>query len=163
MAEESKNNETYQNEEFEPRVRWCNPHVLELMTFVGKDIFAIAHDIYIIFFNYKTSTETVYVANSLERGDGVDALAGHRTHMFAFAEKVQNARIFVVMYPSFNILAELKEVDAKRFKAICMMECDLIAGLTGFPTYLVTVWCWRTSQRLYHVETGVKQRRQLFM
>ncbi|KAJ8729123.1 hypothetical protein PYW08_000704 [Mythimna loreyi] len=163
MAEESKDGETIAEEPFKPRVRWCNPQFMDLMTFVGKDIFAVAHDLYITFFNYRTNTETVYIANSQKKGDGVDALAGHRSHMFAFAEKVQNARIFVVMFPSFNILAELKEIDAKRFKAVCMMESDLIAGLTGFPTYLLTVWCWRTSQRLYCVETGVERRRQLFM
>lgn len=46
------------------------------MTFVGRDTFAVAEDIYIIFFNLKTNTEIVYVANNSTTGDGVDALAG---------------------------------------------------------------------------------------
>lgn len=46
------------------------------MTFVGKDVFAVAHDIYVIFFNFKTGAELVYVANSQKNGDGVDVIAG---------------------------------------------------------------------------------------
>lgn len=46
------------------------------MTFIGKDVFVVAHDIYIIFFNYRMNTEIVYVANDQAKGDGVDALAG---------------------------------------------------------------------------------------
>lgn len=49
------------------------------MTFVGRDTFAVAEDIYIMFFNLKTNTEIVYVANNAKNGDGVDSLAGNGT------------------------------------------------------------------------------------
>ncbi|KAH9636977.1 hypothetical protein HF086_008238 [Spodoptera exigua] len=127
--------------------RWVNPQRLNQMTFIGKDVFAVAHDIYIILFNYKTNTETVYVANNQKRGDGVDVLAGHRSYMFAFAEKVRYARIFIISYPSLTVVAEIKDPEVIRYKGICMMESDLIAAFSGFPQYLVTVWCWRTNQR----------------
>ncbi|CAG4981928.1 unnamed protein product [Parnassius apollo] len=44
-----------------------------------------------------------------------------------------------------------------------MMECDLVAGFTGFPNYLVTVWNWRTQQRLLALPTGVLKRKQIYM
>lgn len=56
--------------------RWVIPHRLDSMTFVGKDVFMVAHDIYIIFYNFKNNSEMVYVANNEEAGDGVDAIAG---------------------------------------------------------------------------------------
>ncbi|XP_072937186.1 cilia- and flagella-associated protein 43 [Epargyreus clarus] len=149
--------------EIEPKVRWAIPQRLDFMTFVGKEILAVAHDIYIIFLNFKTNTELVYVANDEKKGDGVDVIAGHRTHLFAFAEKTKHARIFVVNYPTFNILAELKDMDVNRYKGLCMMECDLIAGFSGFPNYMISVWSWRTHHRLLSIPTGVVRRNQIFM
>lgn len=46
------------------------------MSFVGKDTFMVAHDIYIVFYNFKNNSELVYVANNVKAGDGVDAIAG---------------------------------------------------------------------------------------
>ncbi|XP_063891413.1 cilia- and flagella-associated protein 43 [Helicoverpa armigera] len=149
--------------EYDPNVRWVNPHRLDLMTFIGKDVFVVAHDIYIIFFNYRMNTEIVYVANDQAKGDGVDALAGHRSFMFAFAEKSKNPRILIMTYPKFFLLAELKDPDAKRYKAVCMMESDLIAGFSGFPNYVLSIWCWRTNNRLISVETGPVRRNQIYM
>lgn len=36
----------------------------------------MAHDIYIMFINFKNNVEKVYVANSPQLGDGVDVIAG---------------------------------------------------------------------------------------
>lgn len=52
------------------------PQRLDQMTFVGRDVLALAHDIYIQFINMKTNTELIYVANSQKSGDGVDVVAG---------------------------------------------------------------------------------------
>ncbi|KAF9412260.1 hypothetical protein HW555_009203 [Spodoptera exigua] len=158
MTEEPKDPNAY-----DPKVRWVNPQRLNQMTFIGKDVFAVAHDIYIILFNYKTNTETVYVANNQKRGDGVDVLAGHRSYMFAFAEKVRYARIFIISYPSLTVVAEIKDPEVIRYKGICMMESDLIAAFSGFPQYLVTVWCWRTNQRLLSISAEVQKRNQMFV
>ncbi|XP_045762640.1 cilia- and flagella-associated protein 43 isoform X2 [Maniola jurtina] len=133
------------------------------MTFVGRDVLAIAHDIYIIFLHLKTKTELVYVANGEKTGDGVDVIAGHKSTFFAFAEKTKNPRIFIVNYPSFTIMAELKDLDVNRYKGLCMMESDLIAGFSGFPNYLISVWSWRTNQRLLSIATNVVRRDQIYM
>ncbi|CAH2249419.1 jg25007 [Pararge aegeria aegeria] len=60
-----------------PKVRWAIPQRLDFMTFVGRDVVAVAHDVYIIFFHLKNMTELVYVANNEKTGDGVDVIAGH--------------------------------------------------------------------------------------
>ncbi|KAM3957531.1 cilia- and flagella-associated protein 43 [Aphomia sociella] len=150
-------------ERFKPKVRWTIPQRLDFMTFVGRDVFAVAHDIYITFFNFKTNSELVYVANNRKYGDGVDVIAGHKSQLFAFAEKTKNARIFIVTYPSFLILAELQDMDINRYKGLCMMECDLVAGFSGFPNYVLSVWNWRTHQRLISVPTNVIRRSQIYM
>nr|XP_026489284.1 cilia- and flagella-associated protein 43 [Vanessa tameamea] len=152
-----------QDETYKPNVRWAIPQKLNSMTFVGRDVIAVAHDIYIIFFNLKMNTELVYVANEKNKGDGVDVVTGHRSHLFAFAEKTKNPRIFVVNYPVFHILAELKDSDVNRYKGLCMMESDLIAAFSGFPNYLISVWSWRTLQRLVSIPTGVVRRSQIYM
>lgn len=46
------------------------------MTFIGKEVFVVANDVYIIFLNLKTGQEIVYTADSYEKGDGVDAICG---------------------------------------------------------------------------------------
>ncbi|KAL4710286.1 hypothetical protein ACJJTC_003566 [Scirpophaga incertulas] len=135
------------------KVRWVLPQNVDCSTFVGRDVFVIAQDIYITFFNLKTNTELVYVADSVATGDGVDVIAGHKTNTFAFAEKVNHGRIFIMNYPTFNIVAELKDANVNRYKGLCMMECELLAGFSGFPNYLVTVWNWRTQQQLQSVPT----------
>ncbi|XP_038207822.1 cilia- and flagella-associated protein 43 [Zerene cesonia] len=143
------------NLELKPKPRWAIPQRLDFMTFVGHEVFAVAHDVNIIFFNFKTQGEFVYVANNQEKG--------HRSNIFTFAEKVKNPRIFILQYPSFHILAELKDTDVNRYKGLCMMECDLVAGFSGFPNYILTVWSWRTHQRLINVPTGVVRRQQIYM
>ncbi|KPJ04764.1 hypothetical protein RR46_02461 [Papilio xuthus] len=87
----------------------------------------------------------------------------HRSNIFVFAEKVTNPRIFVLSYPRFNQLALLKDLDVNRYKSLCMMEGDLIATFSGFPNYLLTVWNWRTQQRLVALPTGVIRRKQIYM
>ncbi|XP_045540387.1 cilia- and flagella-associated protein 43 [Papilio machaon] len=145
------------------KVRWVIPQRLDFITFIGKQVLAIAHDIYIIFYNFKTKSEIVYTANNHINGDGVDVIAGHRSNIFVFAEKVNNPRIFVLSYPRFNQLALLKDLDVNRYKSLCMMEGDLIATFSGFPNYLLTVWNWRTQQRLVALPTGVIRRKQIYM
>lgn len=55
------------------------------------------------------------------------------------------------------------DMDVNRYKGLCMMENDLVAGYCGFPNYLMSVWSWRTQQRLISVPTGVVRRSQLYM
>ncbi|XP_049868319.1 cilia- and flagella-associated protein 43 isoform X1 [Pectinophora gossypiella] len=83
--------------------------------------------------------------------------------MFAFAEKVKHARIFIVTYPSLTIVTQLKDTDINRYKGLCMMEGELVAGFSGYPNYMVTVWSWRTCQRLLALPTGVIRRQQIYM
>ncbi|CAB3237703.1 unnamed protein product [Arctia plantaginis] len=115
---------------YKPKAGWTIPHRLDLMTFIGKEVFVVANDVYIIFLNLKTAQEIVYTADSAEKGDGVDAVCD-------------------------------KEVN--RYKGLCMMEGELIAGFTGFPNYICTIWSWRTNQRLVRVSTGVIRRKQIYM
>ncbi|XP_028044067.1 cilia- and flagella-associated protein 43 isoform X1 [Bombyx mandarina] len=44
-----------------------------------------------------------------------------------------------------------------------MMESDLVAGFSGFPNYVVSVWSWRTNQRLLCIPTGVVRRKQIYI
>ncbi|CAH2104151.1 unnamed protein product [Euphydryas editha] len=165
MVESAQENDenTEQHEPYNLKVRWAIPQNLDSLTFLGRDVVAVAHDIYIIFLNLRTNSELVYVANNKQKGDGIDVITGHRSHLFAFAEKTKHPRIFIVNYPTFQILAELKDTDVNRYKGLCMMESDLIAGFSGFPNYLISVWSWRTNQRLASIPTGVIRRSQIYM
>ncbi|KAJ2953970.1 hypothetical protein O0L34_g1612 [Tuta absoluta] len=167
FTEENELEEEVEEEEapdaFNPKVRWAIPQRVDQVTFIGKEVLAVAHDLYIIFLNMRTGLELVYTADGPKRGDGVDTLAGHRTNMFAFTEKVKHGRIFIMTYPNFQILIELKDNDVNRYKGLCLMEGELIAGFSGYPDYLITVWSWRLNQRLVCVPTGVVMRKQVFL
>lgn len=54
-------------------------------------------------------------------------------------------------------------MEVNRYKGICLMESDLVAGFSGFPNYMITVWSWRTQQRLLAIPTGVIRRSQLYL
>ncbi|XP_052747310.1 cilia- and flagella-associated protein 43 isoform X2 [Bicyclus anynana] len=165
MAQSAENVGDLEEEEsvYDPKVRWASPQRVDFMTFVGRDVLAVAHDIYIIFLHLKQETELVYVANSKQTGDGVDVISGHKSHFFAFTEKTKNPRIFVVSYPSFSIMSELKDTDVNRYKGLCVMESDMIAAFSGFPNYLISVWSWRSNQRLLSIQTDVVRRGQIYM
>ncbi|XP_041975402.1 cilia- and flagella-associated protein 43 [Aricia agestis] len=143
------------------QVRWAIPQRVHFMTFIGRDVLAVAHDVFIIFFNLKYNTEHVYEANCFEKGDGVDVIAGYKTNTFAFAEKcTPTPRILVMTYPALKIVAELKDHEVNRYKALAMMENELLAGVSGFPQYALSVWSWRSRQRLLSIPTAVVRRRQ---
>ncbi|CAH2067617.1 unnamed protein product, partial [Iphiclides podalirius] len=55
------------------------------------------------------------------------------------------------------------DTDVNRYKGLCMMDSDLVVGFAGFPDYLMTVWNWRTQQRLLALPTGVVRRNQIYM
>jgi hypothetical protein len=54
-------------------------------------------------------------------------------------------------------------MEVNRYKGLCMMECELIVGFSGFPNYLMTVWNWRTQQHLISVPTEILRRDQIYM
>lgn len=69
--------------------------------FVGKDAVAVGCGCHIIFFSLDGNMETIYIANSKQRGDGVACIAGHQTApIFALAEKCLYPRILVFSYPT---------------------------------------------------------------
>lgn len=71
------------------------------MTFVGKDVVAFARGCYIILYNILLKTETLYIANSAARGEGVQCLVGYQSaYMYAFAEMSLCPRIFLLKYPT---------------------------------------------------------------
>lgn len=62
-----------------------------------------------------------------------------------------------------GVVVNYSDYDVIRYKGLCLLEGDLVAGFSGFPNYLVTVWSWRSRQRLICMPTGVVRRQQTYL
>lgn len=79
------------------------------MCFITNEVMATGSGTSIIFTDISTTKETHYRADGETYGDGVSCLAGHKNlQIFAFSEMCVIPRIFVLSYPHFNKIAELK-------------------------------------------------------
>lgn len=147
--------------------RWVRQSKLNrgTVSFIGNDTLIVGHGSAILCVDLKNGTEhTFRVAKPL--ADGVSDVSGHATmSMFAFAEQCNTARVFIMTYPDFKKVCMLSAPqttsggdEQPRIRRICSMvfsESEHLIVLTGFPSYELEVWNWRTQKLLGVQETGI--------
>lgn len=135
------------------------------VSFIGKDVLIIGHGSAIHCINIKDGTEhTFRVTRPL--ADGVSHVNGHPTMpMFAFGEQSNSARVFIMTYPDFRKVCVLSVPhtsaggdDKSAVRRVCSMvfsDTEHLMVLTGFPSYELEVWNWRTAKLLGAQPTGI--------
>lgn len=77
--------------------------------------------------------------------------------LFAFADYEDPPVIHLYEYPSFNELKQFTDAAEFEYSALEFSATDELLALSSAPDYLLTVWNWRTGQRLAQCETSQKQ------
>uniref|UniRef100_A0A182K4I2 Cilia- and flagella-associated protein 43 n=1 Tax=Anopheles christyi TaxID=43041 RepID=A0A182K4I2_9DIPT len=129
---------------------WMNPGEVEMACVVGNAAVAIAMGGHILFVNLKTSAKSYYSADSVQTGNGVACIAGHKLFpIVAFAERCTNPRILLVTYPANTVLSILEGDQTEcSYTALCFSESELLVALTGVPDYSLEVYAWRSKELL---------------
>lgn len=152
------------------------------MCFITNEVMATGSGTSIIFTDISSTKETHYRADGETYGDGVSCLAGHKNlQIFAFSEMCVIPRIFVLSYPHFNKIAELKRKyfpkwnispfifqywkfsgeKSKSYIRLEFSETEHLFALSGMPEYYLEVWCWRSGRLLAVQKSGINANDQL--
>ncbi|XP_034245363.1 cilia- and flagella-associated protein 43 isoform X2 [Thrips palmi] len=137
--------------------QWAKLGNIKEFTTVGKDTVAVGCGCHILFYSLDGNLESVYIANSKQRGDGVQCVTGHRTApIFALAEKCINPRILVFSHPTVEgPVSILRGGTSGTYLAMVFSEMEFLITLSGVPDFTMIVWCWRTGVQLACKETGI--------
>uniref|UniRef100_A0A182XWT8 Cilia- and flagella-associated protein 43 n=1 Tax=Anopheles stephensi TaxID=30069 RepID=A0A182XWT8_ANOST len=129
---------------------WMHPGSAEIACVVGNVAVAIATGSHILFVNLKTAAKSYYLADSVQAGNGVACLAGHKLFpILAFAERCSNPRILLISYPGNTVLSVLEGDQTEcAYAALCFSESELLVALTGVPDYSLEVYAWRSKELL---------------
>lgn len=77
--------------------------------------------------------------------------------LIAFADYEDPPVIHLREYPSFNELKQFTDAAEFEYSALEFSTTDELLALSSAPDYILTVWNWRTGQRLAQYETTKKQ------
>ncbi|XP_052889623.1 cilia- and flagella-associated protein 43 [Anopheles moucheti] len=129
---------------------WMHPGSAEMACVVGNVAVAVAIGGHILFVNLKTTAKSHYLTDSVQSGNGVACLAGHKLFpILAFAERCTNPRILLISYPANTVLSVLEGDQTERsYTALCFSESELLVALTGVPDYTLEVYAWRSKELL---------------
>uniref|UniRef100_A0A182S7L7 Cilia- and flagella-associated protein 43 n=1 Tax=Anopheles maculatus TaxID=74869 RepID=A0A182S7L7_9DIPT len=129
---------------------WMHPGSADIACVVGNVAVAVATGGHILFVNLKTAAKSYYLADSVQSGNGVACLAGHKLFpILAFAERCTNPRILLISYPANTVLSVLEGDQTEcSYIALCFSESELLVALTGVPDYSLEVYAWRSKELL---------------
>lgn len=112
---------------------------------------------HIVFYDVVEKTEDLHSFSNHSQGEGVCCLSGHPTlPLFAFAEKVSNPRVLVYTYPSMKQLSECLKGGPSGYLATAFTEHEHLVTLASYPYFPLTIWSWRTGDRLATVPTHIR-------
>ncbi|XP_043277754.1 cilia- and flagella-associated protein 43-like [Venturia canescens] len=146
-----------EKDEASRRPVWVRGGKIEHVVWVGKDVLAWCSGMHIIFYDIVQKHESFRWCSKIENGDGVSCLSGHPTaHVLAFAEKcLKNPKIFVLSYPSMNIVSECVQVSSKGYVATAFTSGEHLVSLGSCPNFTLSIWLWRSGETLVSVETQI--------
>ena len=78
-------------------------------------------------------------------------------HLFAFADYQNPPVIHLREYPSLNEIQQFTNGAEFEYTALEFSTTDELLALSSAPDYLLTVWNWRTGNKLAQCETTKKQ------
>ncbi|XP_049282086.1 cilia- and flagella-associated protein 43 [Anopheles funestus] len=129
--------------------RWMHPGSAEMACVVGNVAVAVAMGGHILFVNLKTAAKSQYLADSVQSGNGIACLAGHKLFpILAFAERCTNPRILLISYPANTVLLSFADQTECSYVALCFSESELLVALSGVPDYTLEVYAWRSKELL---------------
>lgn len=136
---------------------WIRGGKVGHLAWVGKDILAWCSGVHIVFYDVVRRSEVVESFVKHSRGEGVCCLSGHLTlPIFAFAEKVSNPRVLIYTYPEIELVSEFLQGGPSGYLATAFTEHEQLVTLASYPHFALSVWSWRSGERLATISTHIK-------
>ncbi|XP_014598768.1 PREDICTED: cilia- and flagella-associated protein 43-like [Polistes canadensis] len=140
------------------QTKWVKFGEIRDFVFVGKDILATASGLHVRFFNMNTRENKIEIFNDQTRGFGVSILSGHPTvPVFSVADKHSNPTIRVFTYPRIHKISSCTNAEKSNGYLSCTFAgTDYLLGLTSFPNFQLVLWLWQTGDKLFVINTELK-------
>lgn len=142
--------------------RWVKFGNLDKVVFVGKVAVTFGQGCYLVFINLETGNSSLYAANLPEKGLGVRCYVGHRINpIFAFSESDCSPNIYIHTYPEFNLIHKLAGDSFMGYTSMIFTEDCLLIALDDLPSCCLTVWNWRTGEKMATIKTDIQTEEQI--
>ncbi|XP_043487317.1 cilia- and flagella-associated protein 43-like [Polistes fuscatus] len=140
------------------QTKWVKFGEIRDFVFVGKDILATASGLHVRFFNMNTRENKIEIFNDQTRGFGVSTLSGHPTvPVFSVADKHSNPTIRVFTYPRIQKISSCTNMEESNGYLSCTFAgTDYLLGLTSFPNFQLVLWQWQTGDKVFVINTELK-------
>ncbi|CAK9809620.1 Cilia- and flagella-associated protein 43 [Anthophora quadrimaculata] len=136
---------------------WIRGGKLEEIVWIGNDVLAWCLGVHIVFFNVVKKKQWFYWCWNHDTGEGAKCLSSHsKLPVFAFTERLIQPRILIVAYPSMTKIAECSGGCPSGFLATAFTEGDHIISVGSFPYFRMTVWNWRTGDKIISVDSFIR-------
>ncbi|KAI4503920.1 hypothetical protein M0802_001323 [Mischocyttarus mexicanus] len=140
------------------QTKWVKFGEIGDFVFIGKDVLATASGLHVRFFNMNIRENKIELFNDQTRGCGISTLSGHPTvPVFSVADKHSNPTIRIFTYPTIQKISSCTNVDVSNGYLSCTFAgTDYLLGLTSFPNYQLVLWLWQTGDKVYVINTELK-------
>ncbi|XP_050484629.1 uncharacterized protein LOC126870714 isoform X1 [Bombus huntii] len=130
--------------------RWAKFGNCRDFALIGKDTIAMASGIYVRFHDPASKKARVERFDGGERGDGACCLAGLSVApIFSVIERKANPRISVFAYPTMRRIGQCAgSQEANGYLCCVFAGTEYLLGQATFPDFCLTVWQWKTGERL---------------
>ncbi|KAH8294176.1 hypothetical protein KR054_009136, partial [Drosophila jambulina] len=107
------------------------------------------------FINMQTGAISYFKPETVAAGLSISVFTGHnRFPLFAFAEVVLRANIFVYRYPDFTKFSVIPP-QMITYSDLRFSEFDMLVGVGGYPNFPIAVFNYRNSTLILRSNTGV--------
>ncbi|XP_023235314.1 cilia- and flagella-associated protein 43-like isoform X2 [Centruroides sculpturatus] len=128
---------------------WIQGGCNNIPSFIDDDNICFPCGSFIKLFNMKEGTET----NISSPGDGISFLTSNELlNVIAIAELTIMPNIYIMQYPSFQIIGILKNGATLEYLYLEFVFDEKLISLGGIPDFKLTIWKWTTQEVLCTME-----------
>ncbi|XP_048515923.1 cilia- and flagella-associated protein 43-like isoform X2 [Athalia rosae] len=145
----------------ETETRWVKFGNIEDLVLIGKDVVGCAWGVYLRFHNLNTGESRTEKFGHETKSDGASCLAGHPVvSMFAIAERKPNPRVLIFTYPEMTKVSTCSNGAPNGFLGSVFAGTEYLVTLSSFPHFEITLWQWRTGEKVAVRNTSISDPRQ---
>ncbi|KAJ8674410.1 hypothetical protein QAD02_005672 [Eretmocerus hayati] len=144
---------TVEEEVREWRTAWLRGGTITEFAWVGQDVLAWCSGLHLVFLDVPTNK--IRLSALSHESHGASCLSGHfRRRILAYAEKNPKPKIFVHAYPSMKRISTCVKDTSFAYLATAFAG-DFLVTLGLLPDFRLTVWAWRTGERITGIDTSI--------
>lgn len=139
------------------KTAWARGSKFEDIIWIGNDVLAWCSGLHIVFYQIEHKKKSILWCWSHDIGEGVRSLSSHTKYpIFAFAEKASQPKIMVYTYPSLIKISECANGFTNHCLATGFTSTDYIISMGSYPHFRLSVWNWRTGEKIAAVHTHIR-------